>query len=195
MVTLKGSVPCFHTSQQQGLIDPNKKNILIDEEGNVRITDFGLITVTESQALGTDFTAHTGKGSVRWMAPELFGPAARITRSTDVYAFGVTIHEVCTYTFASIFGLVDLWRQIYTNSVPFAGYLNDIQIVMAITQGTRPSRPPELVEMHEDLWTLVTRCWKTEPHTRPSMRVVDDTVSVHHFKFAFSGACLTIPLS
>jgi serine/threonine protein kinase len=71
-----------------------KINILIDEDGNARITDFGLITITESQAFETDFTAHTGRGSVRWMAPELFGSEVRINRSTDVYAFGMTIHEV-----------------------------------------------------------------------------------------------------
>jgi serine/threonine protein kinase len=74
-----------------------KVNILIDEEGNARITDFGLISITESQALETDFTAHAGRGSVRWMAPELFRSGVRINRSTDVYAFGMTIHEVCPF--------------------------------------------------------------------------------------------------
>jgi serine/threonine protein kinase len=71
-----------------------KSNILIDEEGNARITDFGLINIAESQALATSFTSYTDRGTVRWMAPELFGEQVKINRSTDVYAFGMTIDQV-----------------------------------------------------------------------------------------------------
>jgi serine/threonine protein kinase len=71
-----------------------KANILIDEERKVRITDFGLLSITESQAYGTSHTILTDRGSVRWMAPELFGTQICKTRFTDVYAFGMTILEV-----------------------------------------------------------------------------------------------------
>jgi serine/threonine protein kinase len=70
-------------------------NILIDGDGNARITDFGLLTITETQALGNSFTTHDLRGSVRWMAPELFvNPEAKKNRSTDVYAFAMTVLEV-----------------------------------------------------------------------------------------------------
>jgi serine/threonine protein kinase len=69
--------------------------MLIDRDGNVRISDFGLISITGTQLPGSSFTSHMG-GSVRWMAPELFDPEAgqTVTRATNVYAFGMTILEV-----------------------------------------------------------------------------------------------------
>jgi hypothetical protein len=65
--------------------------------------------------------------------------------------------------------------QIYTNSAPFAGYRNEMQVIVAITKGVRPARPTE-VGMYEDLWSLVTRCWEIEPGDRPSMKEVEKSV-------------------
>ena len=73
---------------------------MIDENGAARLTDFGLLSVSESQSFITAFTAQTLKGSVRWMAPELLNPrsGAIKQRSSDVYAFGMTILEVSLFT-------------------------------------------------------------------------------------------------
>jgi serine/threonine protein kinase len=73
-------------------------NILIDNKGDALLCDFGLISVAESQAFGASSTAHGSKGTIRFMAPELLNPekpGARKTRPTDVYAFGITIIQVC----------------------------------------------------------------------------------------------------
>ena len=69
-------------------------NILIDETGGVRLTDFGLLTVSETEAFQTTYTRGDG-GSMRWMAPELSESGTKKSRATDVYSFGMTIIEVC----------------------------------------------------------------------------------------------------
>jgi hypothetical protein len=59
--------------------------------------------------------------------------------------------------------------------MPFADYQHDMQVIVAIIQGVRPTRPTT-VGMYEDLWSLVTRCWEIEPSDRPSMKEVEDSV-------------------
>ena len=74
-----------------------KANILIDEQGKARITDFGLLSITESKAFLSSFTAHKEGGSVRWMAPELFADNVELcihTAASDVWACGCLIIEV-----------------------------------------------------------------------------------------------------
>jgi len=78
-------------------------NILVDENGNAIITDFGLSKIieeitTDNTTVGTSFFA----GSTRWMAPELLfaliedddGGAPPITPASDVYAFASVCLEV-----------------------------------------------------------------------------------------------------
>jgi serine/threonine protein kinase len=70
-----------------------KANILVDDENNARITDFGLSRIVNPAALATG----SSKGSLPWMAPELFDPDKPnnpVTTESDVWALGMTILEV-----------------------------------------------------------------------------------------------------
>ena len=76
-------------------------NILIDSECRARLADFGLAVIVDESSNGGDCGA---KGTIRWMAPELFLPeifgftdedVRRLpSLSTDIYAIGMTIFEV-----------------------------------------------------------------------------------------------------
>ena len=75
-----------------------QNNILVDGSGSSRIADFGLITFNVSDAANT--SSYEWGGSVYWMSPELLYPEKfglknfRKTRSSDCYAFGMTVYEV-----------------------------------------------------------------------------------------------------
>jgi hypothetical protein len=74
-----------------------KSKILIDEGGNARITDIGLIAVVGDHVSGTSSKDSKDKPdllSVRWTAPELFNEKVKRNRTTDIYAFGMTMLEV-----------------------------------------------------------------------------------------------------
>jgi serine/threonine protein kinase len=80
-------------AHRQGILhrDIKPSNLLLDEEGTVWITDFGL-----AKAEGADDLTHTGDivGTVRFMAPERFD--GRSLPQSDVYSLGLTLYEFLT---------------------------------------------------------------------------------------------------
>lgn len=87
----------------EGIIhgDLHADNLLIDETGAVRLTDFGLSLIAEGTAY--NYGSHHGGGALRWIAPELFDPEefgldnTRPTAKSDIYAFGCICVEVSTF--------------------------------------------------------------------------------------------------
>ena len=86
----------------------HKVNVLIDSEYRARLADFGLTMVIDESTAGST-TGHCGmRGTIRWMAPEMiypekFGFAGKYrkrlpSRSTDIYALGMTVLEVSAFT-------------------------------------------------------------------------------------------------
>jgi eukaryotic-like serine/threonine-protein kinase len=80
-------------AHRQGILhrDIKPSNLLLDVQGTVWITDFGL---AKSEGAG-DLT-HTGDivGTVRYMAPERFDGDSLL--QSDVYGLGVTLYEMLT---------------------------------------------------------------------------------------------------
>jgi serine/threonine protein kinase/WD40 repeat protein len=71
--------------------DVKPSNLLLDTEGTVWVTDFGLAKADDSGAL-----TQTGDviGTLRYMAPERF--AGRADARSDVYSLGLTLYEMLT---------------------------------------------------------------------------------------------------
>ncbi len=69
--------------------DIKPSNLLLDREGNVWVTDFGL-----AKAIGGEDLTHTGDivGTLRYMAPERFQGAG--DARADIYALGLTLFEL-----------------------------------------------------------------------------------------------------
>jgi serine/threonine-protein kinase len=72
--------------------DVKPDNVLIDRDGEVLITDFGIALLAGSPRLtGTDTTF----GTAAYMAPEQ-GRGESVTAATDIYATGVVLFELLT---------------------------------------------------------------------------------------------------
>ena len=68
-------------------------NVLMSDEGQPLICDFGLARIVPGSASLSNTT--TVRGSFRWMAPEFFrynDPVTEHSEATDVWGFGATIY-------------------------------------------------------------------------------------------------------
>jgi serine/threonine protein kinase len=69
-----------------------QENILIDDAGHVRITDFGLTILVDELTMRKPNTGDRAAGTPRWMSPERLDSESgiqRISIAIDVYAFGL----------------------------------------------------------------------------------------------------------
>ena len=139
----------------------NKANILIDEDCNARLADFGLLTIVSDPTVFTTSSSVAACGTTRWMSPELLHPSEfglkdhRPTIESDCYALGMVIYEVLS------------------GKIPFATSLNII-VQRMIVDGGRPERPGGVQGswFTNDLWGMLNCCWATQPKSRPGIRAV-----------------------
>lgn len=138
-----------------------KVNILIDQDGHVRLADFGLLAiVSDHTGFTTSGSAFAG-GTTRWMSPELLHPehfgydSSRPTKESDCYALGMVVYEVLT------------------GQHPFPG-LKDHILMRTVPNGERPVRPEGVkgTWFTDDLWEMLGLCWSTNARDRPSIATV-----------------------
>ena len=130
--------------------DVKPHNVMLDREGTVRLTDFGLAKLLEEpgQALTQGFTL---LGTPGYMPPEQAGMAAPVNEQADVYGLGATLYYALT------------------GKPPFTGktvgaIIN--QVLSKNPEALRKTRP----EIATDLETIVLHCLEKEgEHRYPGM--------------------------
>ncbi|KAG8683483.1 hypothetical protein FRC11_013517, partial [Ceratobasidium sp. 423] len=139
-------------------------NVLIADNGAPMLSDFGN-SVLRDQSLQLTRTTVQTNVSPRWTAPEILEGSTSYSYAADVYALGMTFLEVIT------------------GNVPFHKLQREQAIYAAIlVRNETPERP----EMHipvdsrdgDALWSLLKKCWATEPGDRPS--AVDAQTQIKH---------------
>jgi len=128
-------------------------NVLIDDDGNARITDFGLARILEVNG----FTTNTAKSSFRFMAPEL------ISRGNEVDKVPLVTVATDTWAFAM------LVIQITTRDLPFRNISQDLRVIFHISEGGRPERTL-CQEVNDRIWNILEMCWDVDPNKRPPMQ-------------------------
>src|SRR6266498_3627122 len=123
-------------------------NILLDQEGEPHLTDFGLARLVETEGNVTRTMEVLGTPS--YMAPEqAVGNNARVTGATDVYGLGAVLY------------------QLLTGHQPFAGgtTFETVRLVL----DTEP-RQPRLwnPKVDRDLATICLKCLEKDPQHRYS---------------------------
>ncbi|KAF9259369.1 kinase-like protein, partial [Marasmius fiardii PR-910] len=134
-------------------------NILVDEQGQCYLADFGLATAAMTSTLLSTTTNGTGRGTARWMAPELFTSEesekpGTVKLARDIYAYACTVYEIVA------------------GKIPFAHLKVDMQVMFKVLNGERPKCPTEASWCPSNIWAMVEQCWAQKSHLRPTAAVV-----------------------
>jgi eukaryotic-like serine/threonine-protein kinase len=137
-----------HHLHENGIVhrDLKPSNVLVDEQGEPRLTDFGLAKLFE----GTDDQTRTGTilGTASYMAPEqAAGRLDRVGPRTDVYGLGAILYELLT------------GRPPFREEHPL-----DTLVQVLEGEPERPTRLNPLVPA--DLETICRQCLEKEPDQR-----------------------------
>lgn len=122
--------------------DLKSPNLLVDNNWNVKVCDFGLSRLKHNTFLSSKSTA----GTPEWMAPEVLRNEPS-NEKCDVYSFGVILWELATLR------------------LPWSG-MNPMQVVGAVGfQNKRLDIPKEVDPL---VARIIWECWQTDPNLRPS---------------------------
>ena len=136
-------------AHQHGVLhrDMKPSNILVDEQGQPHLTDFGLAKLTGAEKSGLTI-ANAVLGTPGYLAPEqVEGQFDRVTTATDVYGLGATLYELLT------------------GQPPFAGASAFETMWMAVHQDIKPPRAIN-PSIPQDLETIALRCLEKRPEQR-----------------------------
>jgi len=129
--------------------DLKSSNLLIDENGKVKVCDFGLAQVKPQATMLHD--EEHAKGTPLWMAPEVM-QFKEFNEKADVYSFGIVLWELLT------------------RKEPFAHHTNYSKFRKAVcSKHERPEIPPDT---EPTLKALIEKCWHPNPSTRPDFKQI-----------------------
>ncbi|HEY9405245.1 MAG TPA: serine/threonine-protein kinase, partial [Pyrinomonadaceae bacterium] len=124
--------------------DLKPANIMLDERGDVRITDFGIAALTESL-----HGAREAVGTPAYMSPEQLS-GRELTVASDIYSLGLVLYEVFT------------GKRVFE-----ASNLNDM--LRLRRSDTAPTSPSKLIHDLDPLVErVILRCLEAEPGARPA---------------------------
>mmetsp|Transcript_6939 Transcript_6939/g.21109 ORF Transcript_6939/g.21109 Transcript_6939/m.21109 type:complete len:404 (-) Transcript_6939:83-1294(-) len=154
-----------HLSLLQGVChrDLKPENILLDDEDNVKITDFGLskiVQFSEENGEGDgNHLVYTRCGTPRYMAPEL------LRRARDGYCgFKADIWSLGIILFAMLSGYLpfngknddDLYNTVTTRDVYFPDFVpQDVRPLISQLLEKDPKKRIPLKQVREDPWFLI----------------------------------------
>eukprot|EP00002_Diphylleia_rotans_P036047 TRINITY_DN7910_c0_g1_i4.p1 TRINITY_DN7910_c0_g1~~TRINITY_DN7910_c0_g1_i4.p1 ORF type:complete len:640 (-),score=79.87 TRINITY_DN7910_c0_g1_i4:70-1989(-) len=127
--------------------DLKSKNILVDNQYNVKVCDFGMSKVRNDEQ-----ATNLAVGTIQWTAPEVIRDE-RHTEKADVYSFGIVLWELVS------------------RSAPYKE-LNHLEIAIAVAYDCPPRRPPLFPDCPLEYTDVMQSCWSASPLDRPSFDVV-----------------------
>ncbi|KAH7330649.1 kinase-like domain-containing protein [Rhizoctonia solani] len=132
-------------------------NVLVSSEGVAKLSDFDFSLMLEASLAFSESSNH-GLGALEFFSES---PSGR-TKSSDVYALGMTMLEI------------------FTGAVPYPQLQRDFQVIVKVQQGVLPIRPKDRFKddgRGNQMWELLASCWNRDPDARPSVAEVVESLN------------------
>jgi serine/threonine protein kinase len=126
--------------------------VLVAENNILKISDFGLTRAIYKDVAYTQKSK--GRLPLKWMAVESIVDRVFTTQS-DVWSFGVVLWEICTL-----------------GGFPYPTILTE-HLLEKLKENYRMERPENC---SEDLYSIMMKCWRSDPETRPSFSTLTTEV-------------------
>lgn len=121
------------------------RNVLVGENNEVKVADFGLARVVKDAQ--NIYAAREGtKFPIKWTAPEA-AIYNKFSIKSDVWSFGIVLTEIVTY-----------------GRTPYPSMSNQ-EVLQQVSRSYRMPKPPNCPDR---LYQLMLSCWKQEPESRPT---------------------------
>jgi serine/threonine protein kinase len=158
VITIMGIVLGMEFIHSKNLIHRDLKptNILLDDDRNVKISDFGSSRIYE-----VDVTM-TGVGTPLYMAPEVLD--GHYDGKVDVYSFGLILYEIVVGN--GVFSSCKDER-------------SKLKLYVDLQKGITPAIPESVLPFTRD---LIKKCWSMSPSERPSFSEIRRSLQEIGFK-------------
>ncbi len=131
-------------------------NVLIDDNGNYSITDFGISAKSGSNGRNTE-EEEERSGTMAYMSPERYHEGTEPSTAGDIWAFGAMLYEMITCNVP--FGEEGGWAQVeHPDAMP------------AMPQGMAP-----------EIQRLITACLDPDPEKRPTAEYISRAAEARQF--------------
>ena len=118
-------------------------NILLDANGQVKLTDFGLSRRDDQVDAGAPM------GTPAYVAPEVLDPKVKGGAQADIFALGVMMYRMLS------------------GRLPFVGLENDQQVLYHNANIEMPALTDVALGADRDIAGLISWCTRKQPHARP----------------------------
>lgn len=127
-------------------------NLLIDENGNLKVSDFGLSAVAGQ--IRPDGLLHTVCGTPTHVAPEILAKRGYDGAKVDLWSCGVVLFALTAgYLPFNDYNITVLYRKIYRGQFRFPKWMSrDLRVLLSRLLDTNPETRITVDEIYQDTW-------------------------------------------
>eukprot|EP00041_Stephanoeca_diplocostata_P025194 m.654831 g.654831 ORF g.654831 m.654831 type:complete len:1020 (+) comp22692_c0_seq1:441-3500(+) len=130
------------------------RNILVSEEIECKISDFGLSRDLDDD---TYYESDGGMVPIRWTPPEAY-KYKKYSTASDVWSYGITLYEIWT-----------------KGALPYGKKWTNMNVMMEVEKGYRLEAPPKCPKA---VYQLMLQCWNPMRRSRPTFASIKDRLEM-----------------